>query len=170
MRFLEKGFSMNAAIAATKQRGRPFTKGQSGNPAGKPKGVRNRSTLAAEALLDGEAEQLTRKVIELALAGDTIALKLCLERILPPRKDRTVMFSLPGLKNADRASSITAILQAVSQGRITPSEAEMVVKLLDMRDRAGGMQDPQVNRIVLSPAFISAPVEDRLVAEQKKIC
>ena len=52
-----------------------------GNPAGKPKGVRNRATLAAEALLDGEAEALTRKAVEMALAGDVMALKLCLERL-----------------------------------------------------------------------------------------
>lgn len=161
---------MDAENSIQKQRGRPFTKGQSGNPAGKPKGVRNRSTLAAEALLDGEAEQLTRKAIELALGGDTIALKLCLERILPPRKDRTVMFSLPGLKNADRASSITAILEAVSQGRITPSEAEMVVKLLDMRDRVGGTQDPQINRLVLSPAFIKPALVEGMMPEPKQIC
>ena len=47
---------MSAANTARNQRGRPFTKGQSGNPAGKPKGARHRATLAAEALLDGEAE------------------------------------------------------------------------------------------------------------------
>ena len=59
---------MSAANTARNQRGRPFTKGQSGNPAGKPKGARHRATLAAEALLDGEAEALTRKAIELALS------------------------------------------------------------------------------------------------------
>ena len=63
-----------------KQRGRPFQKGQSGNPAGKPKGARNKATLAVEALLDGEAEELTRKAIELAKAGDIPALRICLDR------------------------------------------------------------------------------------------
>ena len=67
---------MSAEIAAAKQRGRPFQRGQSGNPNGKPKGVRNRATLAAEALLDGEAEALTRKVVEMALAGDSTAMRL----------------------------------------------------------------------------------------------
>ena len=76
---------MSAANTARNQRGRPFTKGQSGNPAGKPKGARHRATLAAEALLDGEAEALTRKVIELALEGNIFALKICLDRILPAR-------------------------------------------------------------------------------------
>lgn len=159
---------MNAEIAVSKQRGKPFTKGQSGNPAGKPKGVRNRSTLAAEALLDGEAEQLTRKAIELALAGDTVALKLCLERILPPRKDRTVMFSLPALENADQGASITAILEAVSEGRITPGEAEMVVKLIDMRDRAGDAEDAlQMKQLVLTPAFIRPTFDGGVMIESK---
>jgi hypothetical protein len=56
-----------------------FKPGQSGNPAGKPRGSRNRTTLAVEALLDGEAETLTRKAIELAKAGDLAALRVCLD-------------------------------------------------------------------------------------------
>ena len=75
---------MSTEITALKQRGRPFKPGQSGNPLGRPKGARNRATIAAEALLDGEAEALTRKAIELALDGDTTALRLCLERLMPP--------------------------------------------------------------------------------------
>jgi len=64
-------------------RGRPFQPGQSGNPDGRPKGARNAATVAAEVLLDGEAEAITRKCVELAKEGDTVALRLCLERILP---------------------------------------------------------------------------------------
>ena len=63
-----------------------FKRGQSGNPAGKPKGTRNATTLALEALLDGQASALTQKAINLTLAGDMAALRLCLDRILPPRK------------------------------------------------------------------------------------
>jgi hypothetical protein len=64
--------------------------GQSGNPYGRPRGARNRATVAAERLLHGEADALTRKAIELATDGDTTALRLCIERILPARKDRPV--------------------------------------------------------------------------------
>lgn len=120
-----------------KQRGRPFPKGVSGNPAGKPKGVRNRATLAAEALLDGEAEALTRKAVELALAGDGLALRLCLDRILPPRKDRPVTFALPPLVvAADAAQAMAAIAAAVAAGRLTPSEAAELGKMIDSFVRA----------------------------------
>ncbi|MGC2077599.1 MAG: DUF5681 domain-containing protein [Xanthobacteraceae bacterium] len=72
-----------------------WRKGASGNKAGKPPGARHKVTLAAETLLDSEAETLSRKAIELALTGDVSALRLCLDRILPPRKDRPVRFNLP---------------------------------------------------------------------------
>ncbi len=53
-----------------KVRGRPFEKGRSGNPLGRRVGCRNKTTIAAAALLAGEAEALTRKAVELALVGD----------------------------------------------------------------------------------------------------
>ena len=65
-----------------------------GNP-GRPLGARHKATLAAEAILDGEAEALTRKAVEKALEGDATALRLCLERIVPARKDRPITFELP---------------------------------------------------------------------------
>jgi hypothetical protein len=117
--------------AQPKQGGR-FRKGQSGNPAGKPKGARHRVTLAAEALLDGEAEGLSRKAVELALQGDTVALRLCLERILPPRKDRPIPFSLPALKTAaDAAQATAAIVRAVATGELTPTEATELSRLVE---------------------------------------
>ena len=48
--------SAGADNTAQKQRGRPFEPGTSGNPAGRPKGARNKAAVAMEALLDGEAE------------------------------------------------------------------------------------------------------------------
>jgi hypothetical protein len=66
---------MRMAGDPTKQRGRPFAKGRSGDPAGKPKGARHRVTRAVEALFDGEAEALTRKALEMALADDGALLR-----------------------------------------------------------------------------------------------
>jgi hypothetical protein len=63
-----------------------FGAGQSGNPAGRPKGARNHTTRAVEALLDGEAEALTRKAIEMALDGDGPAMRLCLDRLCHPAR------------------------------------------------------------------------------------
>lgn len=119
--------------SARKQRGKPFKPGQSGNPAGKPKGSRNATTVALEALLDGESGALTRKAIELAKGGDMAALRLCLDRILPPRKDRPVTFALPPINSTnDAAAAISAILAAVSSGGVTPGEAAEVSKLIDI--------------------------------------
>ena len=102
----------SAAFAAKRgtimQRGKPFRKGASGNPAGKRKGTRHRTTRAVEALLEGEAEDLTRKAIEFAKAGDMAALRLCLERIAPPRKDRPIAFRLRPIKTAAEAAAAMA--------------------------------------------------------------
>ena len=80
-------------------RGRPFKPGPPGNPKGRRPGCRNRATIAAAALLEGEAEALTRRAVELALAGDPTAMRLCLERILPPCRERAVKFALPSIES-----------------------------------------------------------------------
>jgi hypothetical protein len=112
-----------------------------GNP-GRPKGARHKTTLAIEAILDGEAEALTRTAIELAKAGDTTALRLCLERLAPPRKDRPVKLALPPLEGPEDAMTATAaLLQAVATGELTPSEAETVGKLLETHRRVTELVD-----------------------------
>src|SRR5918998_3546498 len=92
----DAGSSMTETVQA-KQCTR-WPKGVSGNPAGRPKGARHKYLLAMEALLDGEAESLTRKAIELALAGDTTALRLCLDRLAPPRKGRPITLAVGDVK------------------------------------------------------------------------
>ncbi len=113
--------------------GRPF---QPGNP-GRPKGARHKTTLAIERLLEGEAEALTRKAIETALTGDTVALRLCLERLAPARKDSPVRFELGPLNGpADALKAVAGALVAMSEGDLTPSEAATVVGLLDQYRKA----------------------------------
>ena len=98
---------------------------------GRTPGSRNQTTLAVEALLEGEHEALTRAAIEKALDGDTTALRLCLDRLAPPRKDSPVTFALPPVKSAaDAVQASAAVLAAVAGGEVTPDEAGRVMALL----------------------------------------
>ena len=107
-----------------------------GNP-GKAKGTRWKQSRAAEQLLEGESEALTRKAIEMAKAGDTTALRLCLERLVPARKDRTIEFELPSVKTAaDHPIALGAILTGVATGEITPAEAHALSGVLEQHRRA----------------------------------
>jgi hypothetical protein len=110
----------------------PFKKGKSGNPAGRPVGARHRTTVAMEQLLDGEADTIVRKAIEMAKGGDGLALRLCLDRIIPPRKDRPIFFEVPAITTAaDALKAIGAVVEAVAEGKITPTEAAELSKLID---------------------------------------
>ena len=102
-----------------------------GNP-GRKRGARHKATVAAQALLDGEAEQITRVAVNAALAGDATALRLCLERIAPPRKDAPVNFDLPRMETtSDAARAAGAILSACGAGELTPLEAASVMQLVE---------------------------------------
>ena len=130
--------------AVGKRRGRPFQKGQSGNPAGKAKGTRHKATRAIETLLEGEGEKLTRKAIDLALEGDTTALRLCMDRIMPARKDRHITFDLPKLETAsDLVKATAALVEAVARGQITPSEAGELSKLVEGCSKALDLHEIQ---------------------------
>ena len=107
-----------------------------GNP-GKPTGSRHRATMAALALLDGEAETLTRQAVTMALGGDVTALRLCLERIVPPRRDAPVVFALPAVQSAgDAATAAAAVLGAVASGGLTPTEGTHIMGLIEVYRRA----------------------------------
>jgi hypothetical protein len=118
-------------------RGRPFEKGRSGNPAGRRRGSRNRATLAAAVLLEGESEALTRKAVELALAGDPVALRLCIERILPVCRERAVRLALPAIEGAsDVSAAANVVTSALARGALTPSEAERIALVVETFARA----------------------------------
>ena len=113
-----------------------FNPRKSGNPSGKPKGARNKTTVAMEKLLDDDAATITSKAIGLAKNGDLTALRLCLERIIPPRKDRPVNFDMPEIKTpSDALVAATAIMCAVAGGDLTPSEAAELSKTIDSNQR-----------------------------------
>src|ERR1700746_1566264 len=120
-----------------KVRGQPFEKGRSGNPLGRRVGCRNKTTIAAAALLAGEAEALTRKAVQLALEGDPTALRLCIERILPQCRERAVKFALPPIEGAaDIAPAMKAVTSALAGGVITPGEAATIAAVVDTFVRA----------------------------------
>ena len=109
-----------------------FRKGQSGNPSGKPKGCRNATTILFDDLLKDNAKDLIEKAIEMAKGGDGPALRLCIDRLAPARKDRPVWFDLPEMNEAkDAVNASAAIVAAVAAGDLTPSEASELSKVVD---------------------------------------
>ncbi|HCQ59829.1 MAG TPA: hypothetical protein DIU10_18305 [Sulfitobacter sp.] len=102
-----------------------------GNP-GRPRGARHKVTQAIEAMLEGQQEALTQTAIDKALEGDVTALRLCLDRIAPARKDAPVSFDLPEIETAeDAAKAARAILKAIAEGDVTPLEAATVMAVVE---------------------------------------
>ena len=121
---------MSSDNTGEQQAGR-FQPGRSGNPAGRPKGSLNRATIMAQALIDGQSEALTRTLIQMALEGEPTAMRLSMERLLAPRKDRPVAFQLRPIASArDAAEAQSDIAAAVSSGRMTPTEGADISKVL----------------------------------------
>ncbi len=109
-----------------------FAKGN----AGRPKGSRNKVTLAIENMMEGEAEAITRHCIDLAKRGDPTAMRLVMDRIAPVRKGRPI----PKLEKRDGETSIEALLRAVLDGEIAPEEGKEVVGLIESAARVAATQ------------------------------
>jgi hypothetical protein len=119
-----------------------FQKGQSGNPAGRPRGARNKATLAAEALLEGELERLTREAIDRAMDGDPLLLRLCITRLMPAPRGRRVQLDLAGGGTAaDAAASLEATIRAVAEGVISPLEATDLAEIIELQRRTAETVD-----------------------------
>jgi hypothetical protein len=107
-----------------------FQKGQSGNPAGKPKGARHKTTLLAERLMQDDVEKIVNAVVADAINGDMTAAKIILDRIAPVRRSRA--FALPAVTcEADKAKAHEAVLDAVANGDLMPGEIRDVCRLID---------------------------------------
>ena len=113
--------------------GKPFA---IGNP-GRPKGSLNKTTLAVQSLLDGQAQALTQKAIGLALEGDMLAIRICLDRIIPIRKSRPISINLPDTKTAvGVADAQSTVVKTVAEGEITPEEGKVLADILEARRRS----------------------------------
>jgi hypothetical protein len=114
-----------------------FRPGSSGNPAGKRPGTRNRATLLAELLREGEAEAIGQQMIDKALAGDAVAVRFCAERLIPRPRGRTIRLDIPEGESpaGEVVATFNAALRALNAGEITPAEAVEVSRFLDGRLR-----------------------------------
>ena len=114
-----------------------FYKGESGNPAGRPRGSLNRTTVLMQSLLEANAEAIARKAIDLATGGDLTAIRICFDRLVPARKHEPIALELPRLDTAaDTVTAASTIVAAVAAGELAPSEAADIAKAVDIYVRA----------------------------------
>jgi hypothetical protein len=119
-----------------------FSRGRSGNPLGRPRGIRNKATIAAETLFEGEIEGICRKAIEEAKRGNIQAIKLVLDRILPPKKEASIFIDLPTMKtSSDILEAIHRVAQAVSRGELSPTEGDCLTRIIERQAKVIEMND-----------------------------
>ena len=125
------------AVRKQRQRGRPFKPGQSGNPRGKPKGTRHKTTMLAQNLIDDEGEVIVKKLIALAKKGNLLAIKLVVERLVPARRERAVSVALPSVENVSDLPKLTgAVMSSVAEGKLTPEEGARLMAMAAGHARA----------------------------------
>ena len=126
----------------TEKKQAKFSRGRAGNPLGRPRGIRNKATIAAEALLAGEIEEICRKAIEEAKRGNIQAIKFVLDRILPPKKEAPIFINLPPVKTgSDILEAIHRIAQAVSRGELSPTEGDCLTRIIERQAKMIEMND-----------------------------
>jgi hypothetical protein len=114
------------------ERAMPFVKGESGNPAGRPPGARNTRTLLCEAFLENQAEGLTRTLVNMANGGDSTALRLAIDRILPRGASRPILFPLPRVDCAKAARQAVAdVIQGMSTAQLAPRDGNEMLRVLE---------------------------------------
>lgn len=118
------------------QETRRFKKGRSGNPDGRPKGALNKTTLVARMLLENELTDICKTVVQMAKEGNLQAIKIVLDRVLPPRRDLPVTIQFPSINGSqDLLAAASSVTNAVTSGEISPAEGEAIAKILDTHAR-----------------------------------
>src|SRR4051812_15424122 len=117
--------------ANTAPRGRPWVKGQSGNPVGRPPKRAHAAHYVARALIGRKAVPLTRTQIDLALAGDKGMLRLCQQSIMPPRREAPIDLQLPPITEpSDLKAMMLAVADAAARGTVPSAQAGALVRML----------------------------------------
>jgi hypothetical protein len=117
-----------------------FSPGQSGNPAGRPKGSRNKATLVAEALLDEATGPVVAQAIETGLAGDGAMLRSVFQAICKKDPGRTIELDVPEGSWGDPIVFLEATMRAVALGEITPQEAALLARVASVMVQAQRMK------------------------------
>lgn len=105
-----------------------FKKGESGNPAGKPKGTTDwRSKLRKQ--IEEAAPGLIDKLVAQAEWGDVAAIKLLLDKVLPNVKPQSLPVNID-IPTGDESASILAVFSAMSKGEISPDAGNELVHAL----------------------------------------
>jgi len=157
---------MPAEIAPSPSNPSHYQKGQSGNPAGRPSGSRNKATLAAESLLEGELERLTREAIDRAMDGDPLLLRLCITRLMPAPRGRRVQLDLAGGGTvADVAASLEATIRAIAEGVISPLEASDVAEVIELQRRT--VESLDLERRLAHLEQVSGEIEAREAKQRR---
>jgi hypothetical protein len=146
----------------------PFQPGQSGNPAGRPPGSRNKVNRAMEPVFQANGEAIVERLVEHAKAANPVALRLCVERLVPLGKHRPIGFQLPPMRKAqDVRAAIATIHAALGDGDISSSEAADLLRVAEISARMLREADNDAVMLGLDPAALLGPVEEDESAMQE---
>ena len=110
-----------------------FQKGQSGNPAGRPRGSRNKASIRMQEMLEQKLEELVDKLVKIALAGNIGALRLCLDRLLRARANEPFVCEIPRLeKAADAVGAMAELTSAAAAGDVTADQANKLARVISL--------------------------------------
>jgi hypothetical protein len=125
-------FADKALSAATQEKNMPFQPGVSGNPAGRPRGSRNKSSILLESVVEKDLEAIMQTVTTQAKEGNVAAARLCLSA-LGRRHGQPVTCDLPPLNTpADVLDAMKIIVADVAAGELTSAEGTDLAKLVEL--------------------------------------
>jgi len=143
-----------------------FQPGQSGTPAGRPPGSRNRKTIAMEAAFQADLDAVVERIRQRAMDGQAPAMKLVMDRALPTGSGRPLALELPAIRTAEDVDAAHArIIAALAEGELSTREATDLMVIVErmLRNAAAKRRlDPAAPAPAAQPtasSLIEAPVE-----------